>query len=237
MLDNIVDCSYTIPADRLSAELADLLTQLLNKEPSARPSLEQVMEHPWLREAEPASNHLLVVTRRLSVDGLQRSGDGGGFESTGGTTESEDTAAASDCTEGKGGGEWSDDAGDGRVHSGDGRSAALAIGDGEGMSSETANEVAKALSKSPNRLGSLKIKRTPTVFVQADNGTFLVGSSSADADLDLDDEDDLDEEDEEEDSLNEGEEEHEASAEERPTRRPVPAGRGGDGTFCGCILL
>lgn len=240
MLDNIVDCNFSIPRDRLSEELADLLSLMLCKDPQQRPSLEKVLLHPWLQEADPVGNHVLVVTRRVSVDLQRPSISQGDSVGGGGVLQEEDELSSSVSSQAS---LLSSSPAVSTPHS-LAQEIPMAGDDAvlpspEEMDPRLADQVNKAISKSPSRLGSLKIKRTPTGFVQADNGKFRVDSSSVDADLD--DEDDLDDEEDDEEDLDDASSSEKLSSSSGDGRKPhgglPPPSRGGAGGVCGCSLL
>lgn len=52
-LQRIVNVDYVMPSS-ISAQAADLLNQLLVGDPSARLSLEQIVDHPWFQVDLPA---------------------------------------------------------------------------------------------------------------------------------------------------------------------------------------
>ncbi|XP_062997089.1 SNF-related serine/threonine-protein kinase-like [Elgaria multicarinata webbii] len=70
-LTMILDCRYSIPPG-VSSQCADLIAQMLQRDPQHRASLEQIESHPWLLgvDPSPASHCLLPLTshRRVSEE-------------------------------------------------------------------------------------------------------------------------------------------------------------------------
>ncbi|XP_063169143.1 SNF-related serine/threonine-protein kinase-like [Candoia aspera] len=70
-LTMILDCRYVIPSG-ISLPCADLIAQMLQRDPKQRASLEQIEGHPWLQgvDPSPASRCLLPLTshRRVSEE-------------------------------------------------------------------------------------------------------------------------------------------------------------------------
>ncbi|XP_034974777.2 SNF-related serine/threonine-protein kinase [Zootoca vivipara] len=70
-LTMILDCRYETPP-HVSSECADLIAQMLQRDPQKRASLEQIESHPWLQgvDPSPASRSLLPLTshRRVSEE-------------------------------------------------------------------------------------------------------------------------------------------------------------------------
>ncbi|XP_054856366.1 SNF-related serine/threonine-protein kinase-like [Eublepharis macularius] len=67
-LTMILDCRYTIPS-HVSSPCADLISQMLQRNPQQRASLEQIENHPWLQgvDPSPASRYLLPLTSHKRV--------------------------------------------------------------------------------------------------------------------------------------------------------------------------
>ncbi|NWR70157.1 SNRK kinase, partial [Centropus unirufus] len=67
-LTMIMDCRYTIPS-HVSAQCADLISRMLQRDPKQRASLEQIEGHPWLQgvDPSPASRCLLPLTSHKRV--------------------------------------------------------------------------------------------------------------------------------------------------------------------------
>nr|XP_056718457.1 SNF-related serine/threonine-protein kinase-like [Euleptes europaea] len=67
-LTMILDCRYTIPS-HVSSQCADLISQMLQRNPLQRASLEQIENHPWLQgvDPSPASRYLLPLTSHKRV--------------------------------------------------------------------------------------------------------------------------------------------------------------------------
>ncbi|XP_061208213.1 SNF-related serine/threonine-protein kinase-like isoform X2 [Neopsephotus bourkii] len=67
-LTMIMDCRYTVPA-HVSAQCADLISRMLQRDPKCRASLEQIEGHPWLQgvDPSPASRCLLPLTSHKRV--------------------------------------------------------------------------------------------------------------------------------------------------------------------------
>ncbi|XP_015263891.1 PREDICTED: SNF-related serine/threonine-protein kinase-like [Gekko japonicus] len=67
-LTMILDCRYTIPS-HVSSQCADLISQMLQRNPQQRASLEQIENHPWLQgvDPSPASRYLLPLTSHKRV--------------------------------------------------------------------------------------------------------------------------------------------------------------------------
>ncbi|XP_030326644.1 SNF-related serine/threonine-protein kinase-like isoform X3 [Strigops habroptila] len=67
-LTMIMDCRYTIPA-HVSAQCADLISRMLQRDPKRRASLEQIEGHVWLQgvDPSPASRCLLPLTSHKHV--------------------------------------------------------------------------------------------------------------------------------------------------------------------------
>ncbi|KAM9507968.1 uncharacterized protein ACIB01_000261 isoform 3-T4 [Guaruba guarouba] len=70
-LTMIMDCRYTVPV-HVSAQCADLISRMLQRDPKRRASLEQIEGHAWLQgvDPSPASRCLLPLTshRRVSQE-------------------------------------------------------------------------------------------------------------------------------------------------------------------------
>ncbi|XP_042293692.1 serine/threonine-protein kinase MARK2-like [Sceloporus undulatus] len=70
-LTMILDCRYVIPS-HISPQCADLIAQMLQRDPRQRASLEGIEGHPWLQgvDPSPASRSLLPLTshRRVSQE-------------------------------------------------------------------------------------------------------------------------------------------------------------------------
>ncbi|XP_051485195.1 LOW QUALITY PROTEIN: SNF-related serine/threonine-protein kinase-like [Apus apus] len=70
-LTMIMDCRYTVPP-HVSAECADLISRMLQRDPKQRASLEQIEAHAWLQgvDPSPASRCRLPLTshKRLSQE-------------------------------------------------------------------------------------------------------------------------------------------------------------------------
>ncbi|XP_062477185.1 SNF-related serine/threonine-protein kinase-like isoform X1 [Pezoporus occidentalis] len=67
-LTMIMDCRYTVPA-HVSAQCADLISRMLQRDPKCRASLEQIEGHAWLQgvDPSPASRCLLPLTSHKRV--------------------------------------------------------------------------------------------------------------------------------------------------------------------------
>uniref|UniRef100_A0ACB8EBI0 Uncharacterized protein n=2 Tax=Sphaerodactylus townsendi TaxID=933632 RepID=A0ACB8EBI0_9SAUR len=67
-LTMILDCRYAIPS-HVSSQCADLISQMLQRNPLQRASLEQIENHPWLQgvDPSPASRYLLPLTSHKRV--------------------------------------------------------------------------------------------------------------------------------------------------------------------------
>ncbi|CDQ59507.1 unnamed protein product [Oncorhynchus mykiss] len=52
-LTMIMDCRYTVPA-HISADCKDLISRMLQRDPSSRASLEEIENHPWLQGVNPS---------------------------------------------------------------------------------------------------------------------------------------------------------------------------------------
>ncbi|KAM6252917.1 uncharacterized protein LJ264_008839 isoform 2-T2 [Porphyrio hochstetteri] len=67
-LTMIMDCRYTVPP-HVSAQCADLISTMLQRDPKRRASLEQIEGHPWLQgvDPSPASRSLLPLTSHKRV--------------------------------------------------------------------------------------------------------------------------------------------------------------------------
>ncbi|KAM8985560.1 uncharacterized protein PRD47_000828 isoform 3-T4 [Ara ararauna] len=67
-LTMIMDCRYTVPA-HVSAQCADLISRMLQRDPKRRASLEQIEGHAWLQgvDPSPASRCLLPLTSHKRV--------------------------------------------------------------------------------------------------------------------------------------------------------------------------
>ncbi|XP_066467134.1 SNF-related serine/threonine-protein kinase-like [Tiliqua scincoides] len=67
-LTMILDCRYIIPP-HVSSQCADLISQMLQRNPQHRASLEQIESHPWLQgvDPSPASRCLLPLTSHKRV--------------------------------------------------------------------------------------------------------------------------------------------------------------------------
>ncbi|XP_077166144.1 serine/threonine-protein kinase MARK1-like [Paroedura picta] len=67
-LTMILDCRYAIPS-HVSSQCADLISQMLQRNPQQRASLEQIETHPWLQgvDPSPASRYLLPLTSHKRV--------------------------------------------------------------------------------------------------------------------------------------------------------------------------
>lgn len=55
MLKQIVQCQYTIPKG-VSKDCSDLITKILQKDPCARPSIEEINKHPFMNIVNTAKN-------------------------------------------------------------------------------------------------------------------------------------------------------------------------------------
>ena len=53
MMRDIVTCNYQVPKD-VSPECKDLICRILVAEPENRPTLDQILKHPWMKFAEKA---------------------------------------------------------------------------------------------------------------------------------------------------------------------------------------
>ncbi|XP_056217159.1 SNF-related serine/threonine-protein kinase-like isoform X1 [Falco biarmicus] len=69
-LTMIMDCRYTVPP-HVSAQCADLISRMLQRDPKQRASLEQIEGHAWLQgvDPSPASRCLLPLTSHKRVSG------------------------------------------------------------------------------------------------------------------------------------------------------------------------
>ncbi|XP_069724641.1 SNF-related serine/threonine-protein kinase-like [Phaenicophaeus curvirostris] len=67
-LTMIMDCRYTVPP-HVSAQCADLISRMLQRDPKQRASLEQIEGHAWLQgvDPSPASRCLLPLTSHKRV--------------------------------------------------------------------------------------------------------------------------------------------------------------------------
>ncbi|XP_075621595.1 SNF-related serine/threonine-protein kinase-like [Balearica regulorum gibbericeps] len=67
-LTMIMDCRYTVPP-HVSAQCADLISRMLQRDPKQRASLEQIEGHAWLQgvDPSPASRSLLPLTSHKRV--------------------------------------------------------------------------------------------------------------------------------------------------------------------------
>ncbi|KAM6300553.1 SNF-related serine/threonine-protein kinase-like [Aegotheles albertisi] len=67
-LTMIMDCRYTVPP-HVSAQCADLISRMLQRDPTHRASLEQIEGHAWLQgvDPSPASRCLLPLTSHKRV--------------------------------------------------------------------------------------------------------------------------------------------------------------------------
>ncbi|KAM9289011.1 SNF-related serine/threonine-protein kinase-like [Morus bassanus] len=67
-LTMIMDCRYTVPP-HVSAQCADLISRMLQRDPKQRASLEQIKGHAWLQgvDPSPASRCLLPLTSHKRV--------------------------------------------------------------------------------------------------------------------------------------------------------------------------
>ncbi|XP_051657817.1 SNF-related serine/threonine-protein kinase-like [Manacus candei] len=67
-LTMIMDCRYTVPP-HVSAQCADLISRMLQRDPKQRASLEQIEGHTWLQgvDPSPASRSLLPLTSHKRV--------------------------------------------------------------------------------------------------------------------------------------------------------------------------
>ncbi|NWU78026.1 SNRK kinase, partial [Onychorhynchus coronatus] len=67
-LTMIMDCRYTVPP-HVSAQCADLISRMLQRDPKQRASLEQIESHSWLQgvDPSPASRSLLPLTSHKRV--------------------------------------------------------------------------------------------------------------------------------------------------------------------------
>lgn len=70
-LTMIMDCKYTVPL-HVSKECKDLITQMLQRDPKRRASLEEIENHPWLQGVDPSPatkyNIPLVSYKNLSEE-------------------------------------------------------------------------------------------------------------------------------------------------------------------------
>ncbi|KAL0968245.1 hypothetical protein UPYG_G00264260 [Umbra pygmaea] len=70
-LTMIMDCRYTVPA-HVSADCKELISRMLQRNPSSRASLEEIKNHPWLHGVDPSpAGHIaapFTSHRSLSPD-------------------------------------------------------------------------------------------------------------------------------------------------------------------------
>ena len=68
LYDKILACKYSLPKS-LSQEAADLLRKILVRDPDRRPSLDEILDHPFMRKhaAEPAERQEPAFSIGLGV--------------------------------------------------------------------------------------------------------------------------------------------------------------------------